>query len=417
MAATDLQIVQVPIDELRPDPANPRKMPEAQEKALTRSLREFDFVEPIVARASDKLVIGGHQRLLAARRLGIKTVPVIFIDISDEQAKLLNLALNKISGEWDEQLLAHFLADLRATPDVDLSLSGFSDDELKKFLKRIESEEKRYQPESFDLDAALAETERDPVTKPGDIWLLGDHRLLCGDSTSADDVDRLFNGKQASLLATDPPYLVDYTGGDPPPSKANKPSTRNKNWDQYKDPESSVDFFVKFLELGLKHLKPNSAVYQWHATKRQAIVEQAWVQCGLLVHQTIIWSKAHGVLTRSHYLWSHEPCFYGWVEGKQPLKKPPPGMRTVWQIDQVGEPKDLHPTIKPVELFLRHIEYHTEPGDIVYEPFLGSGTQIIAAERTGRICYAIDLEPRFVDVARLRWEGFSGQKAVREATA
>jgi DNA modification methylase len=133
----------------------------------------------------------------------------------------------------------------------------------------------------------------------------------------------------------------------------------------------------------------------------------------LLVHQTVIWSKSHGVLTRSHYMWSHEPCFYGWREGSPPKLKPPPNARTVWEIDQWGEPKDLHPTIKPVELFVRPIESHTRPGDVVYEPFSGSGTQLIAAEKTGRVCYAIDQEPRYVDVAVKRWEAFTGKKAVK----
>jgi DNA modification methylase len=413
---TDLQIVQVPIDALRPDPANPRRISDQELDALTRSLREFGFVQPVLARHEDKMVVGGHQRLLAARRLGWKTVPVIFLDISTEQARVLNLALNKISGEWDEALLTRLLADLTATPEVDLSLSGFSDDELARFLKKLEADDKRDRVETFDLAAAFAEAaERPPITQPGDLWLLGDHKLLCGDATSEDDVARLFGDAQAALMATDPPYLVDYTGGEHPPTKANRgKANRNKHWDAYHDPETGVDFFARFLRVGLIHLHEGSAVYQWHATRRQALVEEAWKQVGLLVHQTIVWVKARGVLTRSHYLWSHEPCFYGWVEGHPPRLKPPANQRTVWEIAQAGEPKDLHPTIEPLEIFLRPIEYHTRPGDLVYEPFSGSGTQLIAAEKTGRICFAIDQEPRYCDVAVKRWEAFSGQQAVRE---
>ena len=341
-------------------------------------------------------------------------MPVIFVDLSREQSHLLNLALNKISGDWDEQLLARLLADLQTAESVDLALSGFEDDEIKRLLRRMDSEEKRYAPESFDLDAALAEAEAQPITKPGDLWLLGEHRLLCGDSTNEADVARLMDGKQPALLATDPPYLVDYTGGEHPPSRANRgEANRNKHWDEYKDPDTSVDFFVRFLREGLKHLAPNSAIYQWHATRRQKLVEEAWGQCGLLVHQTIVWVKARGVLTRSHYLWSHEPCFYGWVEGQPPKLKPPANERTLWRIDQQGEQSGAHPTQKPVELFIRPIEFHTRSGDIVYEPFLGSGTQLIAAERTGRLCFAMEQEPRYCDVARLRWEAFSGGKAVK----
>src|SRR5438309_6245998 len=169
---TELQIVQVPIDELHPDPANPRKISDADLDALTRSMREFGFVQPVIARHDDHIVIGGHQRLVAARRLGLKTVPVIFVDLSSEQSHVLNLALNKISGDWDEQLLARLLADLQAASDVDLALSGFEDDEIKRLLRKLEAEDKRFKPESFDLDAALAEAEAQPITNPGDLWLL-----------------------------------------------------------------------------------------------------------------------------------------------------------------------------------------------------------------------------------------------------
>src|SRR5437016_6537474 len=155
-ATTDLQIVHVPIDDLHPDPANPRKISDAELDALTRSLREFGFVQPVIARHDDHIVVGGHQRLVAARRLGLKTVPVIFVDLSPEQSHLLNLALNKISGDWDEALLARLLADLQLAPNVDLALSGFEDDEIKRLLRKLDAEDKRYKPESFGLDHALA---------------------------------------------------------------------------------------------------------------------------------------------------------------------------------------------------------------------------------------------------------------------
>jgi DNA modification methylase len=410
----DLQIEHVAIGELKPDPANPRRISDEELESLTRSLREFGMPLPIIARAEDKTVIGGHQRLLAARRLGWKTVPVVFLDLSQDQARVLNLGLNRISGSWDNELLGRLLAELHSLPTVDISLTGFSDDELKKHLKGLESWEKREKIETFDLEEALKAARTAPVAHTGDLWLLGDHRLLCGDSTNPDDVARLMNGEKASLLATDPPYLVDYSGGNHPASKANRKETRDKEWDEYVDPETSVEFFRKFLSLALEHLKPHSAIYQWHAHRRQALVEQAWIQCGLLVHQQIIWVKARGVLTHSHYLWSHEPCFYGWVEGQPPSKKPPSNERTIWQLDQQGSSMNIHPTQKPLELFMRPMEFHTEPGDICYEPFLGSGTQLIAAEKLGRVCYAMEQSPEFVDVAVLRWEAFTGQKAERE---
>ena len=179
------------------------------------------------------------------------------------------------------------------------------------------------------------------------------------------------------------------------------------------DPGASVEFYRRFLALGLEHLKPNSAIYQWHAHRRQALVEQAWTACGLLVHQQIIWVKTSGVLTHSHYLWRHEPCFYGWVEGQPPSKRPPSNETTVWEVSSKIGNLNIHPTQKPVELFERPIQYHTEVGDICYEPFLGSGTQIIAAEKLGRRCFAMEMEPHYVDVSIARWSEFTDKKAER----
>jgi len=205
-------IEQIPIDRLHPDPANPRRISEEELDALERSIRQFGFVEPVIARRVDATVIGGHQRLLAARRLGLTSVPVIWLDLSAEQARLLGLALNKISGSWDDALLARLLADLQSVPDLDLTLSGFGEDEIGDLLRKLEVREKREQVESFDLDEALDEARRAPRTKLGDLWVLGEHRLLCGDATSTKDVARLLDGAEPKLLTTDPPYGVSLDG-------------------------------------------------------------------------------------------------------------------------------------------------------------------------------------------------------------
>jgi DNA modification methylase len=408
-----MSIVQVPTDDLKPDPANPRRIGDAELEALTRSIQEFGLVDPIIARREDGTVIGGHQRLLAARRLGYKTVPVVYVDLSPEKAHLLNLALNRISGDWDKELLARLLADLDSTPNIDISLTGFDDDEIAKLLKGLELRDKKDRAESFDVDEALKAAQAQPVAKRGDLWHLGDHRLLCGDSTDPDDAQRLMADTKAVLMATDPPYLVDYTGGSHPQSRSNKPSVKDKHWDEYRDPTTAVDFFKRFLDVALPHLIETAAIYQWHAFRRQALVEQAWTESGLLVHQQIIWAKARGVLTRSHYMWQHEPCFYGWREGKMPKRKPPSNETTVWSICHEGESMGIHPTQKPLEIFERPISYHTEPGDVCLDPFLGSGTQVIAAERLARRCFAIEKEPAYVDVAIKRWEAFTGDLATK----
>jgi ParB-like chromosome segregation protein Spo0J len=203
---------EVPIETLRPDPANPRRISEAELEALTRSLRQFGFVQPVLARRDDGIVIGGHQRLVAARRLGFTSVPVIWLDLTPEAARVLGLALNKISGSWDDALLARLLADLAADPVVDVSLSGFDEDEIGDLLRSLETREKGERVEAFDLDEAIEEATRNPRTQRGELWRLGDHRLLCGDSTSADDVARLLDGAAPTLLATDPPYGVSLDG-------------------------------------------------------------------------------------------------------------------------------------------------------------------------------------------------------------
>ena len=202
----------VPIDQLHPDPANPRRISDDELDALERSLREFGFVQPVLARRDDGTVIGGHQRLVAARRLGLTNVPVIWLDISVEQARLLGLALNKISGSFDDALLARLLADLQATPELDLSLSGFGEEEVRDLLRSLETREKRERIESVDLEAALEEARRALRTKPGDLWVLGDHRVLCGDATNPDHVARLLAGAAPMLLDTDPPYGVSLDG-------------------------------------------------------------------------------------------------------------------------------------------------------------------------------------------------------------
>lgn len=414
----NLTIEQVAIDDLRPDPANPRRISNDQLEALTNSIREYGFVQPVLARREDRTVVGGHQRITAARRLGYKTVPVVFLDVSLEQARVLNIGLNKISGEWDNEMLARLLADLQPVEELNLALTGFNDEELRKLLKGLEVRDKKSRIEFFDYEAALQQVQNEPRAQTGDIWLLGDHRIMCGDSTNPEDVDRLFDGQAASMMATDPPYLVDYQADNHPESNSSRGSgSKDKHWDDYHDPETSVEFFKKFIQVALPHLKARSAIYQWHATLRQHLVMQAWAECGLLLHQTIVWVKPRAVLTRSHYMWMHEPCFYGWVEGQQPdnAHKPPANAKTVWEIG--GENDNIHPTQKPLEVFLRPIEYHTDVGDIVYEPFSGSGSQIIAAEKMSRRCFAMEQAPRFVDVAVLRWESFTGLKAERLTAA
>ncbi|HGY91960.1 MAG TPA: DNA methylase [Planctomycetes bacterium] len=393
-------------------PSNPRHNEDAVPH-VTSSLRRFGWQQPIVAKPSGE-VIAGNTRLKAALSLEEPQVPVVWFEGTDLDATAYAIADNR-TGEfasWEEEGLTRLLTQLREEDALDGV--GFDEDDLDALLSSLAEEDAA----CLD-DAGAQEPPENPLTEPGDLWLMGEHRLLCGDSTIPQDVARLMNGETAHLLATDPPYLVDYDGTNHPAEHHKKAGRKgadvgNKHWDAYIDPKTSVKFFEDFLRLGLDHLHVNAPIYQWHASRRQALVEEAWTNLDLLLHQTIVWVKPRGVLTRSHFLWKSEPCFYGWRTGKQPKKhrRPPCKMTNVWEIG--SESDGIHPTQKPRDVFAWPIQWHTREGEICYEPFSGSGTQIIAAEENHRRCYAMELSPAFVDAAVARWEKTTGKKAATE---
>jgi DNA modification methylase len=402
----DLQIVQTPISELRPDPANPRRISDQELESLTRSIRQFGLVDPIIARREDKTIIGGHQRLIVARRLGIKTVPVVLVDLSPEQARLLNLALNRISGSWDQELLGRLLAELGEVPDVDLSLSGFSEEELKRYLKKLEAREKRERLETFDLDAALEAAQATPVAQPGDLWLLGDHRLLCGDSLDPSQAERLMGGTRARMAFIDPPYNVAYgsQGGDP----------RNGRRSAIQNDDLGQGFY-DFLLRGCQNLLSitDGAVYICMSSSELHTLQWAFVEAGGHWSTFIIWAKDSFTLGRSDYQRQYEPLLYGWREGAKHHWCGDRDQGDVWDFAKPAT-SPLHPTMKPVPLLQRAIENSSNTGDVVLDLFLGSGSTLIGCERTGRVCYGMELAPEYVDVAVRRWEAFTGEKAVRE---
>ena len=253
-----------------------------------------------------------------------------------------------------------------------------------------------------------------PVSRPGDLWLLGDHRLLCGDSTKADDVIRVMHNQKAILFATDPPYLVDYDGTNHP-SKQGDPD-KNKDWGKsygitWDDSSQGPELYEGFIKAAIEHaILPNAAWYCWHASRRQAMVESVWEKFGAFVHQQIVWAKDRGILTRSYYLWQHEPCFFGWLKGNKPPRVSDDYPSTIWNIPtvKVGE-KTEHPTSKPIEVFALPMRQHTKPGEVCFEPFSGSGSQIIAGETTGRRVFAIEISPQYIDVAVKRWQTVTGK--------
>lgn len=406
MVTTELKVEQVRINQLHPDPANPRRISQTELESLTRSLQQFGFLQAVLVRREDNMVIGGHQRLVAARRLGYKTVPVTFLDITLEQARVLNLALNKVSGEWDNELLARLIADLKDQPDVDLSLSGFGDDEVSKLLRSLNAREKRGREESFDLDAALEAARAAPRAQRGDVWALGDHRLMCGDSTDVADVARLMKGAHAAMAFTDPPCNVSL--GDHGGQQKGQRRRRIQN-DALSDQEWET-FCCGWARNLLSNV--DGALYICMSCKEWPTVSRILAEVGGHWSTTIIWAKDRFVLGRSDYQREYEPLWYGWREGAQHYWRGDRDQGDVWKIARPSA-SDLHPTMKPLPLIERALENSSQTGDGVLDLFLGSGSTLIACERTGRACFGVEIEPHYVDVAISRWQAFTGEKAVK----
>ncbi|MDQ7831363.1 MAG: DNA modification methylase [Desulfovibrionaceae bacterium] len=385
-----------PIERLVPYVRNPRKNDEQVER-MVAAIREFGFRIPVVAK-SDGTVVDGHLRLKAARKLGLTEVPVALADeLTDVQVKAFRLLANRSANwaAWDEDLLALELEELQAMA-FDVSLTGFDLGEIDSLLAKPTTE-------GLTDPDEVPETPEEPVSKPGDVWILGRHRLMCGDSTSANDVDRLLTGVRPHLMVTDPPYGVEYD-----------PAWRNDALSGQKTKRTGAvlnDDRADWREAWA--LFPGDVAYVWHGALHAATVTESLVACGFGIRSQIIWAKERLVLSRGHYHWMHEPCWYA-VKGKAHWS----GDRkqvTVWNIASKGQDADtIHGTQKPVECMKRPMENNSSPGQAVYEPFSGSGTTIIAAEITGRACLAMELNPAYVDVAVKRWEDFTGEKAVLE---
>jgi hypothetical protein len=327
----------VPIGQLHPDPSNANRMSDEELDALENGMRRFGFVQPIVARR-DGTVVGGHQRLIVARRLGYQEVPVIWVDLSLEQARVPGLALNKIAGSWDEALLARLLAELQIVPDLDLGLSGFKEDEVAALLRSLEVREKRDRLEAFELDDVLEDARRSLRTKTGDLWQLGDHRLLCGDATDPAAVERLLAGATPRLLVTDPPYGVsldltwrDRASGSADPAVRRSRSTGHRNTALTGDTRvdwSEAFALVPTLEVG----------YVWHAGVHAAQVAAGLERIGFEIVSQVIWDKGAFTLGRAWYHWGHEPA---WVVRTKRARLPFRGPRdqtTIWRAQSPKMP-------------------------------------------------------------------------------
>ena len=401
-----LTVETVAIDALRADPANPRRIDPDELDALERSIRTWGIVQPVVARREDRVVIGGHQRLVAARRLGHATISVIWLDLPTDQARLLGLALNNIGGSWDEQLLARLLAELDATPELDVSLSGFEPDEVTTLVRSLAAREKRDQPEAFDLDAALEEAGRTRRAKPGDIWALGDHRLGCLDATNPADIARLLDGQRPAMAFTDPPFNVAMGPKRRPAGARGRRPIANDDLDP-----AAWETFVRAWA-GTLVARVDGALYVCMSGKEWPTVARLLAEAGGHWSDTIIWAKDRFTLGRAPLQRGYEPIWFGWREGVSAYWCGDRDQSDVWRIDRPSS-SPLHMTMKPLPLIERAIGNSSVAGDLVLDLFGGSGSTLIASERTARRCAMAELDPLYVDVILARWERFSGHGAVR----
>lgn len=388
----DMNIEVKNTSELKYYPGNPRKASKELSERIKNSIAKFGFVEPLVINPKNE-VIGGNQRLRALHELKVEKVVCIIADLDPENEKALNLALNKISGDWDMELLRELIVGMA---DESLMLAGFEEEEiknLKNLNETIEGEEDDFDPN----------TEVDILCKTGDIWQLGKHRLLCGDSTVLANIEKLMDGREADVIFTDPPYNVDYTG-------------KTKDALKIQNDKKGTNEFYDFLRICFENMclvsKLGAPIYVCHADSEGLTFRKAFIDAGWDLKQCLIWNKNCMVMGRQDYHWKHEPILYGWKPGGAHKWYGGRNKVTVWDIERPSRSTE-HPTMKPVMLISTALHNSSYEGDLILDVFGGSGTTLIAAERMNRICYMMELDPKYAGVIIARWEELTGQKAER----
>jgi len=393
-----VNIEQVKLDALIPYARNSRTHSDAQVAQIAASIKEFGFTNPVLIDETGS-IIAGHGRVMAARKLAIADVPSIRLThLTEAQKKAYIIADNKLAlnAGWDDEMLAVELTDLKDM-GFDLDLTGFSTDEIEALLAPAGTE-------GLTDEDAVPEVPEAPVTVLGDVWLLGKHRVMCGDSTSIDAVKKLMDGGGADMLLTDPPYNVEYTGKTKEALKIKNDSMGDDDFRQF-----LRDAFVSADSV----MKSGSVFYIWHADSEGYNFRGATHDAGWKVRQCLIWKKQTLVMGRQDYHWKHEPCLYGWKEGAGHLWAADRKQTTILEFDRPSRSGE-HPTMKPVGLFEYQMLNNTKGGDIVLDLFGGSGTTIIAAEKNGRYGYLMELDPKYCDVIVQRWQEFTGQTATLE---
>ena len=424
-----MQIQRLKVEDLKPAEYNPRKKLKPGDKEfekLKNSIEEFGYVEPIILNKRTNTVVGGHQRLEVMKHLGYTEVDCVIVDLDEQKEKALNIALNKISGEWDNELLTDLLKELDQEGIV--SITGFEAEELDALFAGTEY---NVSEDNFDVGEALEQIDNKPCTQYGDIWHIKNHKLLCGDSTKLEDIERLFvENEQASLIVTDPPYNIDYGNSEQDRARARGRVMENRSiLNDNMDDESFYKFLFKFYETAYAIVKGGGAIYVFHSTKESVNFIEAMKDAGFKVSQTLVWVKDHFTLGRNDYQWQHEPILYGWkvVDGKPHYFIHDRTMSTVieeakninqmkkdelvdllnkilenYPSDIVRDAKPLrnaeHPTMKPITLCGKLIRNSSREREIVFDAFAGSGSTLMACEQLNRKSYNSELSENYCDV-------------------
>ena len=380
------ELKMLPVSVLKPAAYNPRKKlkpGDREYEKIKNSITEFGFADPLVVNA-DMTIIGGHQRLTVAMDLGYTEVPCAVVDIDKTREKALNIALNKITGAWDDTLLADLLKDIEES-NFDLGKTGFDPPEIETLFNKVHNKEVK--EDDFDVESELKQP---CFSKAGDLWMLGKHRVLCGDSTKAECYDTLMDGVKANLVLSDPPYNVDVE------------ETAGKIMNDNMGDSEFYEFLLAAFKQMHGHLADDGSIYIFHADTEGLNFRKAFKDAGFYLSGCCIWKKNALVLGRSPYQWQHEPCLYGWkLKGKHQWYSDRK-QTTIWEYDRPKSNKD-HPTMKPIGLMSYPLRNSTMTNGIVLDPFLGSGSTLIACEETDRVCRGIELDPKFVDVIVKRY--------------
>ena len=420
-----MEVRRISISKISPALYNPRQDlgpgDPAYEK-LRRSIDQFGLVEPLVWNKRSSNLVGGHQRYKILLERGVKTLDVVVVDLPPEKERALNVALNAIEGSWDQPKLAELLEGLTRLPDFDPTLTGFDLPEINALIAEALHADLEGKEETFDTDAAL-DTEHPPVTQPGELIQLGRHRVLCGDSSAPGSLKALVGDERVDLLFTDPPYNVDYYGGNRPTPEKARPK-RSRHWARIYsdnlDQKQYVEWLAAVLRSVCHFLVPGAAFYIWNGHRQFGPMHVMLEELGLKVSCVITWAKNTFAIGYGDYNQQTEFCLYGWLPHKNKGSHHwfgPTNESTLWEVKRDPTKSYQHPTQKPLELAERAMRNSTRPGQLILDTFLGSGSTLIAAERTGRRCYGVEIDPHYVDVVTRRYIAFVGADAVEPQLA